>query len=166
MALAAPGAPALAADDTDPQIAPCIEAVGTFLTKRDIKAEGKPDTVMRSLLSLTNGGHAFFTDSSEGGVLGYQPFSDGRGAWRCDSTANGSVRMPALIVDFTSPTTTDSDAKIARLDISAEISTDAGTISGKTTVRFVPLDGNPMDEAALGDPIEYLFSGMKIAMPE
>ena len=75
-------APTLAEDDTDPQIAPCIAAVGTFLTTRDIKVEGKPDMVMRSLLSLTNGGHAFFTDSSEGGVLDYQPFSDGRGVWR------------------------------------------------------------------------------------
>lgn len=166
VAFLALAAPAGAQDTTDAQIAPCIEAVGTYLTTRTIKVEGQPDMVMRSLISLTNGGHAFFTDSSEGGVLGYQPFSDGRGVWGCVSAEEGTVRLSAVILDFTFPTDTDPDAKIARLDISAEIAEASGDISGSTKIGFVPLTGNPMDTNALTDPIEYSFTGVKVMIPQ
>jgi hypothetical protein len=158
------GAPPLLADDTDPQIASCIGAVGTYLTRHAVKADDGGDAVMRSLLSLTNGGHAFFTDSAEAGVPGYQPFSDGRGAWRCDADADGTMRFTALILDFTFPDAADTDARIARLDIAADIS--AQTISGTTRLGFVPLGGDPFDRAALTDAVEYAFTGVKVTMDD
>ena len=152
--------------DTDLEIASCVNAVGTYLTRRSIKVEGKPDMVMRSLVSLTNDGQVFFTDSSEGGVLDYQPFSDGRGVWKCLSADNGTLRLSALILDFTFPNKADPDAKIARLDIAAEIMQVSGEISGRTTIGFAPLDGNPLDRSQLTDPIEYTFTGIKVVMPD
>ncbi|MEM6461090.1 MAG: hypothetical protein AAF724_04165 [Pseudomonadota bacterium] len=161
-AVLACAAPALAQNDSEAAIAPCIEAAGTYLTTRTIKAEGGPDVVMRSLLSLTGDGQAFFTDSSQGGVLDYQPFSDGQGAWGCVLAREGTIRLTALILDFTFPNDADPDAKIARLDISADVAVASGEISGSTTIGFVALDGNPFDKTRLSDPIDYTFTGMKV----
>ncbi|WP_419906299.1 hypothetical protein [Hoeflea sp.] len=157
---------AFAQDDTDKQIGPCIDAVGTFLTLRKIPVEGQSDFVMRSLISLTNGGHAFLTDSSQGGVLDYQPFSSARGVWRCDDAKDGTVNLSAYMLDFTFPTEREPDALIARLDISAEYVAASGSISGITRIRFVPLDGDPLDTDQMKDPIEYEFTGTKMKMPD
>ena len=95
--------PAALAEDADPALAGCSDAVGTFLTRRVNQTVSGVEHVGRSLLSLTNGGHAFFTDSAEGSVSGFQPFSDGRGVWRCVSGDAGTMRFTALILDFTFP---------------------------------------------------------------
>lgn len=158
--------PAAAQDDAAPQIAACIEAVGTYLTRRENPTVTGPERVGRSLLSLTNGGHAFLTDSAEGGVSGFQPFSDGRGVWRCESAAGGSETFRAMILDFTYPTDRYPDPQIARLDIEATIEAATGQLTGTTTIRFAPLDGDPMDESQLQNPIEYAFTGQRLMLPD
>lgn len=164
--LAALGAaPAAAQDDAAPQIAECIKAVGTYLTRRENPTVSGPERVGRSLLSLTNGGHAFLTDSASGGVSGFQPFSDGRGVWRCESAAGGTETFRAVILDFTFPTDQYPDPQIARLDIEATFEAAAGQLTGKTTIRFAPLDGDPMDETQLQGAIEYAFTGQRLTLP-
>lgn len=158
------GLPALAADDSDARITPCLDAVGTYLTNRVIEVDGATDIVMRSLVSLTNGGHILFTNVLEGGVLAYQPFSDGHGTWRCDGNADGTLSLTALLLDFVNPTEDQPKAKIARLDVQATIVAATGALSGQATIRFVPLIGDPFDEASLTDPIRYDFTGTKVTL--
>lgn len=158
--------PSTADDDAAPEIARCIDAVGTYLTRRVNRAVEGPERVGRSLLSLTNGGHAFLTDSAGGGVSGFQPFSDGRGVWRCETTGNGVETFSAVILDFTYPTDKYPDPLIARLDIKATYKAGPNKLTGKTTIRFTALDGDPMDESELQDRIEYDFTGIRIKLPE
>ena len=61
------GSPASAVEE---EISACINAVGTYLTTNVRSASDATQIVSRSLLSLTNGGHAFFTDSGEAGEPG------------------------------------------------------------------------------------------------
>ncbi|MCR9138141.1 MAG: hypothetical protein NXI27_19235 [Alphaproteobacteria bacterium] len=158
--------PALAQDDAAPQIAQCIKAVGTYLTQRENPTVTGPERVGRSLLSLTNGGHAFLTDSASGGVSGFQPFSDGRGVWRCQSAADGVETFSAMILDFTFPTDKFPDPLIARIDIEATVQAADNRLTGKTTIRFAPLAGDPMDETQLQNPIEYAFTGQRLTLPD
>lgn len=158
--------PVIADDDAAPQIIGCIEAVGTYLTRRENPTIEGPERVGRSLLSLTNGGHAFLTDSAGGGVSGFQPFSDGRGVWRCETGADGTGTLSAVILDFTYPTDKYPAPQIARLDIEATYETASNQLNGKTTIRFAPLDANPMDETQLKDRIEYDFTGIRITLPD
>jgi hypothetical protein len=118
-----------------------------------------------SLLSLTNGGHAFFTDSGEGGEPGYQPFSDGRGAWRCLSNESGRATFAAVILDFTFVGPSDRAQRIARLDVRATFDAGTQTLDGETTLSFVPLAGDPFDPSALGDHAEFTFTGRKLDAP-
>ena len=158
--------PAALADDTDAAIADCAEAVGTFLMRRVNQGVTGPESVGRSLLSLTNGGHAFFTDSAAGGIADFQPFSDGRGAWRCVSGDAGTMRFTALILDFTFPTADRPDPLIARLDIEAVYDSSSNALTGKTALGFVPLAGNPMDETQLANRLTYDFTGSRIVLPD
>ncbi len=153
---------AQATDDGDAAMVGCSIAVGTYLTTRvNQSAQGEEHTG-RSLFSFTNGGHAFLSDSAQGGVEGFQPFSDGRGVWRCTADENDKIEISALILDFTYPTNGKPDPQIARLDIKASYDDTSKEITGKTMISFTALDGDPMDRDALKNPIGYTFTGKKI----
>jgi hypothetical protein len=91
----------------------CFDAVGTLLTTNLNPTNSRE--VGRSLISLTNGGHFFLTDSNEGGEARFAPFAAGRGIWRCVSDEAGSgtswrrARLHPQTADFT-------EQRIARLD--------------------------------------------------
>ena len=60
----------------------CSKAVGTFLTMNELDNKGRVGT-SRSLLVLTNGGHALRFDSDEvSAVMDSLPFGDSAGTWR------------------------------------------------------------------------------------
>lgn len=160
--LAAP--PAQAAENEE-AVAACIDAVGTYLT-RNLQGDGsEAPLISRSLLSLTNGGHAFFTDSGEsGGTIG-QAFSEGRGAWRCLSNTGGKAKFTALILEFTFPGPDETEQHIVRLDINASFDSPSETLEGTTRLSLVPLEGDPFDPAALADSVEYNFTGRKVDAP-
>jgi hypothetical protein len=61
----------------------CHDLVGTYLTKNYAKGDSGGNFTSRSLIALSGGGLASFTDSGEGGEAGFGPFTDGRGSWRC-----------------------------------------------------------------------------------
>jgi hypothetical protein len=154
--------PASAAEE---EISECIDAVGTYLTTNVRSASDANQIVSRSLLSLTNGGHAFFTDSGEAGEPGYQPFSDGRGAWRCLSSEGGRDSFSAIILDFTFGSAGDRDQQIARLDLQASFDAASQRLEGKVTLSFVPLAGDPFDPDALSDQTAFTFTGRKLEAP-
>lgn len=139
----------------------CVDAVGTYLTK-NFASDRSGKSVSRSLLTLTNGGQAFFTDSREVGSQVYAPFTDGRGAWRCLSASQGESTMAITVLDFTLVETGGRRQAIARLDMQAERGPDPGSIRGTITLYFVPLDGDPLNVEALGEGRVFRFEGLRV----
>jgi hypothetical protein len=138
----------------------CFGAVGTFLTTNVNPTSGK--TVGRSLISLTNGGHFFLTDSNEGGEAGFAPFTEGRGAWRCVSDEAGRLHIMATVLDMTHKTTEFPEQKIVRLDYDASYHEAEGTLNADVKLYFMPIDANPLDAANLKDPIPNQIAGVRV----
>jgi len=142
----------------------CLDAVGTYLTTNYAKDEsGK--FISRSLISLTNGGHAFFTDSGEAGEPGFGPFSDGRGAWRCLSKEKSLTRFVATVLDFTFITPGFPKQLIGRLDIDGSFDAAADKLSGTMTLYLVPIDGDPLKQSDLKKGAEGTFEAQKVMTP-
>jgi hypothetical protein len=148
---------AIAADEP---LSACFDAVGTYLTTNTNPTSGK--IVGRSLISLTNGGHFFLTDSNEGGEAGYAPFTEGRGAWRCLSDEAGKLHMMATVLDMTHKTVDFPEQKIVRLDYDATYDNAGGTLNADVKLYFMPIDADPMDAANLRDPIPNQISGIRV----
>jgi hypothetical protein len=108
----------------------CSQAVGTFLTKNALDNNGRSGT-SRSVLVLTNGGHALRFDSDEdGAAMDSHPFGDSAGIWRCDGVdTDGSVRLSATMLDFTFPDAEGEAGQIARIDVSGRFLPKTGTIA-------------------------------------
>lgn len=149
--------PAFSADE---ELSACFDAVGTFLTTNINPDRG--EDVGRSLISMTNGGHFFLTDSNDGGGSDFAPFTEGRGAWRCVSDDAGELHILATVLDFTHRTETFPEQKIARLDYDATYDEASGTLSADVKIYFMPIDANPMDPANLEDPIRNEISGTRV----
>jgi hypothetical protein len=152
---------AVAADEP---LSACFKAVGTFLTTNTNPDRGD-EVVGRSLISLTNGGHIFFTDSNQGGEAGWAPFTDGRGAWRCVSDDAAKLHILATLLDFTVKTADFPDQKIARLDFDATYDEASDALNADVKLYFLPFDANPMDAANLKDPILNRMDGIRVTPP-
>ncbi|MES0807860.1 hypothetical protein ABLO27_00155 [Roseibium sp. SCPC15] len=163
-ALSIAGFPAQA-EEISPEIGGCLNAVGTYLTKRVVKIKEKT-RVDRGLIALTNGGHAFVTDSAEGGVAGYQPFSDGRGSWKCLGHTDGKAKLKIVMFDFTTSPNADDNRYMARITTLAEASPDTGDVTGSTTVEFLSIDADPDSTETVRDPVSYDFTGVRLRISE
>jgi hypothetical protein len=149
---------ALAADEP---LSACFDAVGTFLTTNINPDHG--EEVGRSLISLTDGGHFFLTDSNEGGgEEGFAPFTNGHGTWRCVSDEAGKLHILATVLNFTYRTDAIPDQKIARLDYDATYDEESGTLNADVKLYFMPIDADPMDSANLKDPIPNQITGFRV----
>lgn len=146
----------------DEPLQACFEAVGTYLTTNTASIDGERGMVGRSLLSLTNGGHAFLTDSNEAGIVGFAPFTDGRGAWRCTSDERGRLHLLIIILDFTLATPDHPEQQIARLDYDATYHSRTETLRADAALSFVPIDADPLDEDALEEPFNFTLRGTRI----
>ena len=157
-------APSASAQGLGLPLSKCFDAVGTHWTTNYAKDE-RGKFMSRSLISLTNGGHAFFTDSGEAGEPGFGPFSDGRGAWRCVSNEKGVTRILATVLDFTFITPSTPKQQIARLDIDASFDAAAEKLSGTMTLYLVPLDGDPLKKVNLKEGATGTFEAQKVVVP-
>lgn len=158
------GALSAGAQDSGLPLSKCFDAVGTYLTTNHVKDEsGK--FISRSLISLTNGGHAFFTDSGEAGEPGFGPFSDGRGAWRCVSNEKGVTRFLATVLDFTFISPSSPKQLIGRLDIDGSFDAAAGKLAGTMTLYLVAIDGDPLKQADMKKSAEGTFEAQKVIAP-
>ena len=147
----------------------CGKAVGTFLTKNALENDGRSGK-SRSLLVLTNGGHALRFDSDEdGAAMDSRPFGDSAGTWRCDGVdKDGTVRLTAAMLDFTYPDAEGDDQQIARIEMS-------GTYAPKTKIMeltgklgFFPLSANAEKADAMSGAsgkITITLRGKKIELP-
>jgi hypothetical protein len=118
----------------------CSKAVGTFLTKNALENDGRSGK-SRSLLVLTNGGHALRFDSDEdGAAMDSRPFGESAGTWRCDGVEkDGTVRLTAAMLDFTYPDAEGEDQQIARIELSGTYTPSTGTMDLTGKLGFFPL---------------------------
>lgn len=144
----------------DEPLSACFDAVGTFLTTNTDVASG--EVVARGLISLTNGGHFFRTDSNEGGIDGFAPFTETRGAWRCTSDDDGTLHILATALDFSHKTAKYPEQTMGRLDFDAVYNEQSDSISGEMDLYFVPIDADPMDGAMLKDGLRFTFESIRV----
>ncbi|MEM8662607.1 MAG: hypothetical protein AAGF49_00620 [Pseudomonadota bacterium] len=145
-------------------IAPeCAPLVGTFLTLRVTETGAPADPLGRSLIALTNGGHASMSDSAQGGIAGYQPFSDARGSWICHGAQDdGTITFKAVMIDFTYPTQDKPDALVVRVETVGTLDAGGLVLSGETNVSFYPLASDPLGGDAPSSSTRYTFTGHKV----
>lgn len=137
----------------------CFDAVGTYIAEKTVaSADAGP-----SLISLTNGGHAFLVDANEAGVEGYAPFSDGLGAWRCVAADADTIHIHATVMDFTFITEDHPEQQIARLDYTVAYDLDSEVFQGTAELFFLPLHSDPTDRDALPEPALTIdLSGVRV----
>jgi hypothetical protein len=138
----------------------CHGLVGTYLTKNFTKGASGDDFTSRSLIVLSGGGQASFTDSGEGREAGFGPFTDGRGSWRC-LEAN---KLHAITLDFTTPTIEQPKADIGRLDFDLAYDPVSKTIKGTATLRLVPLGSDPLAPGG-GGGRQFEIQGQRVEAP-
>lgn len=132
----------------DAPLSDCFGAVGTYIAEKTVaSADAGP-----SLISLTNGGHAFLVDANQAGVEGYAPFSDGLGAWRCIAADPDTIHIHATVMDFTFVTADHPEQQIARLDYTVAYDVESEVFQGTAELYFLPLHSDPTDRDALPEP--------------
>jgi hypothetical protein len=148
----------------------CSETVGTFLTKNGLDNNGRTGT-SRSLLVLTNGGHALRFDSDQmGAVMDSRPFGDSAGTWRCDGVdENGTVRLSATTLDFTYPNAEGDAGQVARIDATGTYDPKTETMELQGRLAFLPLNSDAQSADALSkasSTIAISFTGKRIDLPK
>lgn len=150
---------------------PCSQAVGTFLTQNtlDNNDNGKSGT-SRSLLVLTNGGHAIRFDSDEtGATMDHRPFGDSAGTWRCDGVdEDGTVHLTATMLDFTFPRAEGKKGQIARIDVAGRYAPKTEVMELKGRLGFLPMDTDAQTADALSQApgtIALTLRGTRIELP-
>ena len=146
----------------------CGKAVGTFLTNNALDNDGRTGK-SRSLLVLTNGGHALRFDSDEeGAAMDSRPFGDSAGTWRCDGTdSDGTVYLTAAMLDFTYPDAEGDDQQIARIELSGTYTPDTGTMELTGKLGFFPLSADAEKAGAMSASSTTVITmhGAKIELP-
>lgn len=147
----------------------CGAAVGTFLTTNTLDNAGKSGT-SRSLLVLTNGGHALRFDSDErGAAMDDRPFGDSAGTWRCDGVdEDGTVRLTVTTLDFTYAIAEGESGQIARIDATGTFDPKTETMELKGRLGFLPLSAAGQAADALAQAkssIAVTFSGKRVELP-
>ncbi|MEH2269745.1 MAG: hypothetical protein V7K68_15125 [Nostoc sp.] len=95
----------------------------------------------RGVITLTEEGNFFVIDSNQGGVTNvFNPFSNGQGAWKCNSKTGVSARS----ITFAFPGSAGSTGSIARSDYQASFNPQTQTVQGTITLRFFNLNANPL----------------------
>jgi len=148
----------------------CSEAVGTFFTKNALDNNGRTGT-SRSLLVLTNGGHALRFDSDQmDAVMDSRPFGDSAGTWRCDGVdEDGTVRLTATMLDFTYPDAEGDSGQVARIDATGTYDPKTETMALKGALGFLPLNSDGQSADALSkasSTIMISFTGKRIDLPK
>ena len=143
----------------------CRNLAGTYLTKNVAKGAGGDSVISRSIISLDRSGIFLFTDSGEGGEAGFAPFTDGSGTWQCVSGEDGKLTARATSLDFTEPTAEQPKAAIGRLDFEFSLNPENEALTGTAALYFVPLDADPLDEAALKDGRQFEITSERIEAP-
>ena len=148
----------------------CREAVGTFLTKNGLDNNGRTGT-SRSLLVLTNGGHALRFDSDQmGAVMDSRPFGDSAGTWRCDGAdENGTVRLTVTTLDFTYPNAEGDAGQIARIDATGTYDPKTEAMELQGMLGFLPLNSDAQSADALSkasSTIAISLTGKRIDLPK
>lgn len=146
----------------DVPLSTCFGAVGTYLTENEVTADGSLSDVGRSLLALTNGGHAFLIDSNEAGIDQFAGFTAGLGAWECVSEGDGTLHLVATVMDFTDATADHPEQQIARLDYTATFTIESDMLEAEAALYFLPLDADATDTDALPDPFRFAVLGRRV----
>ncbi|MEH2092237.1 hypothetical protein [Nostoc sp.] len=129
----------LSARETNNNTARCSQNVGGSYLTTIFNSNGTIGS--RGVITLTEEGNFFVIDSNQGGVTNvFNPFSNGQGAWKCNSKTGVSARS----ITFAFPGSAGSTGSIARSDYQASFNPQTQTVQGTITLRFFSLNANPL----------------------
>ena len=143
----------------------CLAAVGTFLTRNRFSNTEGAEHTSRSLISLTNGGHAFRNDSDQSMAENGFSVGEGRGAWSCQGAKDDTVKITAKILNFIYPKEDQKQALIGRMDYAGIFDTGANVLRLKAKLGFVPLEGDPLIGDLPADAIDVEVVGLRVEAP-
>lgn len=148
----------------------CSKAVGTFLTNNDLGNNGQTGR-SRSLLVLTNGGHALRFDSDQrAATIDSRSFGDSAGTWRCDDVRDdGTIRLTVSTLDFTDPSAEGDPGQIARIDATGDYTPATGSLKLDGKLAFFPMDSDAQSAEALARAttiISVKFAGQRVDLPK
>ncbi len=140
----------------------CQPAVGSFITTNSLP-DGQGGTIhSRSLISLTNGGHALRSDSDQYAGLGEHAFGDSHGAWVCEGVKGEEIAIRATMLNFSYPSGADEDAKIGVITYRGSFNTKDETLRLTGGLRFVGIKDDPFGPHIQIAPIPIEVEGVKI----
>ncbi len=146
--------------------AECAPLVGTFVTKNSLP-DGKGGTLRtRSLISLTNGGHAFRSDSDQNSGLDQLSFGDSQGAWRCLGKEGESLKLTARMINFSYPASINQQTAIARIDYRGTYDPAEGTLRLVGELSFLTVDSDPDTAKPAFESVQVEVTGYKIVAPQ
>jgi len=110
----------------------------------------------RGIITFTEDGNFFATDSIQSGVPSVQPFGDIQGSWKCI----GDREITATTLNFNYPTTT-LPGSIGRGDFRATFEPKTGTVQATATLRNFDLNADPLNDDA---PVigTFTFTGQRV----
>ena len=110
----------------------------------------------RGIITFTQDGNFFATDSIQSGVPSVQPFGNIQGNWKCTSDRE----ITATSLNFNYPTAT-LPGSIGRGDFRATFDPKNGIVQATSTLRFYDLNANPLNDDA---PIAgtFTFTGQRV----
>ncbi|MEQ8652522.1 MAG: hypothetical protein RIC87_08680 [Kiloniellales bacterium] len=149
----------------EPMSADCLPAVGSYITKNSLP-DGQGGTIhSRSLISLTNGGHALRSDSDQYSGLGKQAFGDSHGAWRCAGVKGEEIAIRATMLNFSYPQKAGEDALIGVITYQGSYNTKDDRLRLSGGLRFVGENDDPFGPHIQIAPIPIEVEGVKIEAP-
>ncbi len=152
--------PAFAAEEAIP--GDCLPAVGSFITKNSLP-DGEDGTIhSRSLISLTNGGHALRSDSDQYAGFGKHAFGDSHGAWHCEGVKGDEIGIRITMLNFSYPADSDDEARIGVINYHGSFNTKDETLRLTGGLRFVGIADDPFGPHIQIAPIPIEVEGVKI----
>ncbi|MDF5723483.1 MAG: hypothetical protein PUP91_24045 [Rhizonema sp. PD37] len=151
--------------NVNPHQTRCRNLVGTYIAQTFLNG----DFTGRRVLTLTEDGNFFVTDSNQGGTQGVpiaaqsspnNRFTNGQGVWECTKT--GDFTAKSLNFNFPDPQSTLS-VKTARVDYSATFSSQTQTVQGTFEIRTFNLTENPLeDNVPVSQGESFTFTGQRV----
>ena len=97
----------------------------------------------RGIITFTEDGNVFVSDSFQSGVPSVQPFGNIQGSWKC--IGDREISATTLNFDYQTATLPPS---IGRGDFRAKFEPKTGTVQGTATLRIFSLKANPLVDYA------------------
>lgn len=142
--------------------ADCLPAEGVFITTNSLPNGHGGTTHSLSLLTLTNRGLAYRTDSDQDVGRDYSGFSNSQGVWACEGVRDGVIALTATLVNFSNGVDYRQEGSIARISYSGRYILASKKLDLEGQLVFFTFTRDINTDAPQGHPIPVRIYGYKV----